>query len=214
MGILVAPRPLAAPVLPLPSVLHVGSGKNFQPGWLNIDIEPRWRPDVVQDLSQPLPPEGWTFTTERFGRIRLAAETFDEAIAIDVLEHIRDLPAAMTTVLTLLKTGGVFRIAVPYELSLGAWADPTHVRAFNERSFDYYTRWSWYLGWRTHHFHLRKCEFIASDFGRQLSAAGKSLEEVLRTPRAVDQICVELEKRVLDQEQQKITAYYLERTLA
>lgn len=213
MGILVVPRSVARPVLSLPTVLHIGSGKNFKPAWLNVDIEPRWRPDVVQDLSQPLPAEGWTFTTERFGQIRLAAETFDEAVAVDVLEHIRDLPTAMTTVLTLLKTGGVFRIAVPYELSLGAWADPTHVRAFNERSFDYYTSWSWYLGWRTHHFHLRKCEFIVSELGQQLSTAGKPLAEILRTPRAVDQICVELEKRALDEEQQRVTAFYLERPL-
>lgn len=213
MGTLVVPRPAPEPVLPLPTTLHVGSGKNFKAEWLNLDIEPRWRPDVVQDLSQPLPPDGWTFTTRRFGTIRLAAETFTEAVAVDVLEHIRDLPAAMTTVLTLLQTGGVFKVAVPYELSLGAWADPTHVRAFNERSFDYYTKWSWYLGWRTHNFQMRKCEFIASELGLQMSASGKSLDEVLRTPRAVDQIYVELEKRPLGPEQQEHTAYYFDRPL-
>jgi len=43
----------------------------------------------------------------------------------------------MTNCLKLLRVGGVFKILVPYDLSYGAWQDPTHIRAFNERSWLY-----------------------------------------------------------------------------
>ena len=145
--------------LPLPTVLHVGSGKNFRSEWLNLDIEPRWQPDFVYDIAQPLPADGVVrVQTQRFGAAELREGTFDEIVAQDVLEHIRDLPAAMTTMLHWLKVGGCLKVAVPYELSLGAWCDPTHVRAFNERSFLYYSAWSWYLGWTTHNFHVRRMD--------------------------------------------------------
>lgn len=213
MALLVAPRVL--PRTPVPTTLHVGSGKNFQPGWLNLDIDPRWRPDFVFDLGQPLPADGQlTVTTERFGVVTLGAGCCREIVAQDVLEHIRELPTAMTTMLHWLQDGGVLKVAVPHELSLGAWSDPTHVRAFNERSFDYFTKWSWYLGWRTHHFGLRQMEFVASPFGQELAAQGRTLEQLLRTPRAIDQICVELVKQPLDEAGRRATDFYFERPLS
>lgn len=212
MALLVPQR--AAPVPAIPTTLHVGSGKNFRPQWLNLDVDARWRPDVVFDLEQPLPESGQvTFATERFGELTVGANCFEEIVAQDVLEHVRALPTAMTTLLHWLRVGGVLKVAVPYELSLGAWSDPTHVRAFNERSFDYFTKWSWYLGWRTHHFRLAHMEFVATPYGQELSAQGRSLEEVLRTPRAVEQIYVELQKQPLDAAGRATTDFYLERPL-
>ncbi len=208
---------VAQPVRPstqIPTTLHVGSGKNFQPGWLNLDVDPRWRPDFVFDLNQPLPADGQlTVATRRFGTVTLGEGCCQEVVAQDVLEHIRELPTAMTTLLHWLAVGGVLKVAVPHELSLGAWSDPTHVRAFNERSFDYFTKWSWYLGWRTHHFGLRHLEFVASPYGQELTAQGRGLEELLRTPRAIDQIYVELEKRPLDAAGRAATDFYFERPL-
>ncbi|MBX3464580.1 MAG: hypothetical protein KF830_15535 [Planctomycetes bacterium] len=206
--------PACPPTLPVPTTLHVGSGKNFKPAWLNLDVDPRWRPDIVFDLGQPLPPDGQLrFATARFGEVTLGPDCCREVVAQDVLEHIRDLPAAMTTLLHWLQVGGVLKVAVPHELSLGAWSDPTHVRAFNERSFDYFTKWSWYLGWRTHHFALRRLDFIASPYGQELSAQGRPLDELLRTPRAIDQIYAELEKRPLDAAGRAATDFYFERPL-
>jgi SAM-dependent methyltransferase len=204
---------VAAPAVP--TTLHVGSGKNFRPEWLNLDIEPRWRPDILFDISQPFPAEGTVkLPSRRFGHVTMAAESFDRILAQDVLEHIRDLTTAMTTMLHLLKTGGVLDIVVPYELSVGAWADPTHVRAFNEKSFDYYTTWSWYLGWTTHHFAITQWQLVATELGMQLQAAGKSQEEILRTPRAIEQIFVQLRKQPLSAEARESTAHYLHRQLA
>lgn len=199
------------PTKALPGVLHLGSGKNFQADWLNVDIEPRWRPDVLLDLAQPLPTScSLPVSTDRFGKIELTAEMFDEAVAQDVLEHIPGLTQAMTNVLHLLKTGGVFKISVPYELSLGAWCDPTHVRAFNERSWVYYCQWSWYLGWRTHNFQMQRLDFVPSDYGQELVRAGRTQEEIVRTPRAIDSMYVELVKKPLTAEEQLVVTQYLD----
>ncbi|MEZ5966068.1 MAG: hypothetical protein R3F56_19690 [Planctomycetota bacterium] len=183
----------------VPPVLHVGSGKQFHPDWLNLDVDPRWGPDVVFDLNRPLPRGELAVHTKRFGPVLLGPETFAEIVAQDVLEHIRDLTTAMTTLLGWLRDGGVFKIAVPYDLSLGAWSDPTHLRAFNERSFEYYTNWAWYLGWRTHHFRLLRMDFVTNEYGQKLVAEGKTLAEVARTPRAVDQLYVELVKQPMSE---------------
>jgi hypothetical protein len=54
---------------------------------------------------------------------------------------VRDLPQLMGNFLNLLVEEGELEIVVPYDLSLGAWQDPTHVRAFNENSWRYYCDW-------------------------------------------------------------------------
>lgn len=183
-----------------PRVLHLGSSKNFQEDWLNLDVNPHWQPDIVADLNEPFPNESGVYRSDRFGEIVIGPGSFDEIIAEDVLEHIRELPTAMTSCLNVLKVGGVFRISVPYDLSLGAWSDPTHVRAFNEHSFDYYTKWCWYFGWTEHRFHLRKLQLVPSEFGQRLQTEGASLEELLRTPRAIDAMLVQLVKIEMSEE--------------
>jgi hypothetical protein len=213
MALLVPSRP-APRSLPVPTTLHVGSGKNFKPDCLNLDVDARWRPDVVFDLEKPLPPDGLTVTTERFGPVTLGDDCFEAIVAQDVLEHLRELTTAMTTMLRLLRVGGVLKVVVPYELSLGAWSDPTHVRAFNERSFDYFTNWSWYLGWSTHNFAVKHLEFVGTPYGIELMAQGKTLDEALRTPRAVEQIYIELQKRELSAEDKQTVAFYHDRQLA
>lgn len=113
----------------------------------------------------------------------------------------------MTTCLRLLKVGGVFEIAVPYDLSYGAWQDPTHVRAFNERSWLYYTDWFWYMNWDTWRFDLKTLQFVLSPIGVSMHQQGLDQDAILRTPRAVDSMKVELVKRVLsDQERNEYVA--------
>lgn len=176
-----------------PLRLNVGSGKDWRDDALNLDISKRWRPDVVLDLAQP-----WVLPlavdAERFPNLTLHENMFDEIVANDVLEHVADLATAMTNCLRLLKPGGVLRAKVPYDLSYGAWQDPTHVRAFNERSWVYYTDWSWYLGWTEHRFEVVDLSFVVSTIGAEAQARGLALEEILRMPRAVDEMRVVLRK--------------------
>ena len=139
--------------------LHLGSGKDYKMGWLNLDVLESARPDAVLDLSQPLslPID---IESEHVGPVRLAAGEVEIVYANNVLEHVPNLPGLMTRCLDLLKVGGVFQIEVPYEHAQTAWQDPTHVRALNENSWVYYTDWFWYLGWFEHRFNLRAFDYL------------------------------------------------------
>jgi SAM-dependent methyltransferase len=178
-----------------PVAINLGSGKDWREDCLNVDVEARWNPDVLLDIAQPIsfPLE---LETPRLGRIAVCQGMYEQLIANDVLEHIPNLPAAMTNCLRLLKLGGELIVKVPYDLSYGAWQDPTHVRAFNERSFLYYTDWFWYLGWLDERFELAELVYRLSPLGKQLREHGTQLEEIARTPRAVDELFVRLRKRL------------------
>jgi len=136
-----------------PAVVNLGSGRDYRPGWLNIDVLERAEPDLVLDFSRPL--ELPLSATTRLGaRVVLEAGSVRRIVAGNVLEHVHDLPGLMTNALALLREGGEFDIEVPYEKAPTAWQDPTHVRAMNESSWLYYTDWFWYLGWFEHRFAL------------------------------------------------------------
>ncbi len=140
-------------------LLHIGSGKDYRPGWLNVDILDSAQPDIRIDLSQP---QVWpsTFISPFWGEVCLQAGASDLIYANNVLEHVTELAAMMRNCLDLLRVGGLMVIEVPYEESLGAWQDPTHVRAMNENSWLYYTDWFWYLGWFEHRFKIYQFRWL------------------------------------------------------
>ena len=198
----VDPSPAPIDSLPVPRRLNAGSGKGWRIDCLNVDIDPLWRPDLAADLGKPLPARE-AIDLGRFGRRELPFDYFDEIHASHVLEHIPDLATAMGTFLALLREGGTLHAEVPYDLSYGAWQDPTHVRAMNERSWLYYTDWFWYLGWQEHRFELAQLSYVLSDLGRKLSAAATSSEDLARIPRAVDAMRVVLRKVKLTDEERR-----------
>ena len=193
-----------------PLQLNLGSGRNFREDYLNIDIRDDWAPDIVVDLNLPFPhTDQQTFQTHRFGTISIAKNTFKKITAHDVLEHIQNLVVFMKSCLDLLEVGGEFDILVPYDLSYGAWQDPTHVHAFNEKSWLYYTEWFWYLRWTEARFELDELHFELNSIGQKLIDQGTPQEEVLRFPRAVDSMRVKLRKILLSQQDQQTLAQYL-----
>ena len=145
-----------------PTRLHIGSGKDYKPGWLNIDVAPGAQPDVVLDLARP---QSFPLRLESgtVGPVELCAESLQAVYANNVLEHVSDLPQLMTNCLALLRTGGEMLIEVPYERAPTAWQDPTHVRALNENSWIYYADWFWYLGWFERRFQVKQFAFLGSD---------------------------------------------------
>ena len=155
-------------------VLNLGSGKDRREGCINADIRDDVGADWVMDICKPVP-----------------KREFSKIIANDVLEHLPDLVAAMKNCRDMLEMGGEMHIHVPYDLSLGAWQDPTHVRAFNEKSWVYYCDWSWYLGWKDTKFEMTHLECRLSKYGAALELPQ---EELMRTPRAVDSMYVILKK--------------------
>ena len=191
--------------------VNLGSGKNYLKDYVNIDINPLWKPDYVLDISQQIPTG--------------SENKCEEIIAHDVLEHIPNLVEAMTNCLRMLKTGGTMDISVPYYLSLGAWQDPTHVRAFNENSWLYYTDWFWYLGWTDSRFEVVKMNFILSEYGKlrqnAICLSGEAKEsldkmleqgvvvyDLIKEPQAVDSMHVILRKIPLTDTDKKTSEAY------
>ncbi len=139
--------------------------------------------------------------TTRFGRVVLAPGVFTHIRASHVLEHVPNLVQTMTSCLNLLRDGGEMSIEVPYDLSFGAWQDPTHIRAFNERSWLYYTTWHWMIGWNEWRFDQIQNALMLSTFGQELKKQGMADEAIRRTPRAVDTNLAVLRKRRLTEQE-------------
>ena len=188
------------PDLPIPRKLNLGSGKNWKFDFLNLDIDGSHGADVVFDLDQALDHDR-VMDSWRFGKLTLSRGAFEYILAEHVFEQVRNLTLCMQTCLDLLEDGGVLEIEAAYDLALGAWENPRHVRAFNERSWLYYSDWCEQIGWRSHRFDVQGFSFRLSDYGDELRAQGLSDLELARTPRAVDSMRVQLKKRPLtDQE--------------
>ena len=142
-----------------PARIHIGSGKDYKPGWLNVDVLPRAEPDLMLDLTQP---QAWPLqaNSPTVGPLVLDEGQAEVIVANNVLQHVGDLPRLMTHALQLLKTGGRLVIEVPYEHAATAWQDPTHVREMNENSWLYYTDWFWCLGWYEHRFAVESAGYL------------------------------------------------------
>ncbi len=173
-------------------ILNLGSGKDWMRDAINADINPTKNPDWVLDITKV--PWGERIFT-RHGEHLVEPGMFEAIIANDVLEHIPDLVTAMTNCKELLHEEGEFHIHVPYDLSYGAWQDPTHVRAFNEKSWLYYTDWHWYLGWEDR-FYLQSMEFELSDIGVKMAEEeGLVINQLSVVPRAIDAMRIILTKQ-------------------
>jgi hypothetical protein len=142
-----------------PTRINLGSGKSYQAGWLNLDIEAHTNPDLLLDLSGPIA-FPIAAVSETVGPVLLEEGSVHHIEANNVLEHVPNLSRLMGNCLRLLATGGELRIEVPIEGAATAWQDPTHVRAMNENSWIYYTEWFWYLGWFEHRFELGESTYL------------------------------------------------------
>lgn len=91
--------------------LHIGTGKNYLPGFTNVDIFSNVRADVYADMTA-LP----------FDR-----GTFELVYASHVLEHTHRnmVVATLTHWRDLLKKGGVLRLAVPNFSAVAEWYSKT-----------------------------------------------------------------------------------------
>ena len=136
-----------------------GSGKDYQAGWLNLDIVERTQPDLLLNLAEPL--ELPLREHRDAGELLLEEGSVELINANNVLEHVPDLVTLMATAWKLLAPGGEFRIEVPPRTCAFGLAGPDHVRAFNENnSWSYYTDWFWYLGWYEHRFEIADSSYL------------------------------------------------------
>jgi SAM-dependent methyltransferase len=144
-----------------PTRMNLGSGKDYKAGWLNVDVLERTLPDLVFDLGQKvtLP---ITASTLGGGSVLLEENSLDAIYASNVLEHVPDLPCLLTNLLALLKEDGEIEIEMPFEKSMTAWQNPTHLRPTNKDSWLYYTNWFWQLGWFYHRFEIVYFQWLDS----------------------------------------------------
>ena len=187
----------------IPQKINFGSGTSFKPDMLNIDISPKRAPDLVCDLGQPFD-FNKEYKTDRFGKVKIPVGYFNYIEAHNILEHIPNLVVAMTNCLDFLDLGGIMDVLVPYDLSYGAWQDPTHLRAFNERSWLYYTDWCWYCNWIDYRFDLIELMYGISEYGNILMQQhNNNVEIVAKIPRAIDFIQVKLKKRQTSEQERQ-----------
>lgn len=108
--------------------LDIGGGNNPNPGFVNIDILPLPKVDIVWDLEEtPWP---------------LPDECVITATASHVLEHINPHKGVFIKVMDeiwrVLKPGGQFAFVVPHAASHGYQQDPTHCNMLNETTCHYF----------------------------------------------------------------------------
>ena len=110
-----------------PIFVDLGVGNKKEKDWIGIDKYRTPVTDIVQNLDDPklkLP-----FDNESVSEIR----------AYHFLEHIHNLFPLMNECYRILKPQGHFDIIVPtgYESAFG---DPSHLRAFTDTTFHYFTK--------------------------------------------------------------------------
>jgi predicted O-linked N-acetylglucosamine transferase (SPINDLY family)/FKBP-type peptidyl-prolyl cis-trans isomerase len=188
----------------LPTTLNIGNGKHYDPAYLNVDIDKHCKTDAIVDLADH-DLIGRTVISSQYGVINFSNNQFEKIIANNILEQITDLSSAMTNSLNLLQVGGELHISVPYDLSYGAWQNPATVRAFNERSWLYYTDWFESMKWTEARFDLTNLDFRLSPLGVKMQQDGISSDRILPQARAVDSMQVILTKRLLTEKEKLIS---------
>ena len=137
--------------------LNLGSGGRPLEGYINVDCNPKApKVDVIHDLN--IFP--WPFE----------ADSVDEIVMDQCLEHLIDRNLAMKEIYRILKKGGTAKITVPHFTWQYAYIDPTHRHFFAYRTFFYYANECGYFDFR---FSSCKTRLI---FGKRLSVWNIILE--------------------------------------
>lgn len=106
--------------------LDVGCGKRKREDFIGIDTFQSIDVDIVHDLKRfPWPIENDACT---------------EIVLDNVLEHLPDTVGTFNELHRIAKAGCQVEIIYPYWRSFGCYADPTHVKYFNEYMVEYFLR--------------------------------------------------------------------------
>jgi|GEM_PF-1830786 len=134
IGMISATEAVPTPSSVAPIKINLGSGSEPELGedWVNVDWVEQDTTDVVHNLLE-FP---WPF----------ADGVADEMLARDVLEHMplynlhnQSIPIKFIEEChRILQTGGKLFMTMPHWQSPNLWIDPTHVRGYDEKSFDYF----------------------------------------------------------------------------
>src|SRR5437016_1278717 len=104
--------------------VDLGCGRRPVPGAIGLDAVRLPGVSVVARVDAPALP--------------FRDQSIDRAFALNVLEHLDDLAAAMTEITRVLRVDGRLTVEVPYSAGVGAVADPTHRRQFTYTTFEHF----------------------------------------------------------------------------
>lgn len=104
--------------------LNIGCGYDIKKDYINLDFIKLKDVDVVHDIEKfPFP---------------FKNNQFDEIYCSHVLEHLDDLRKIMSEFYRIGNNKCKIKILVPYFSSTNFWGDPTHKKAFNLNTFNYF----------------------------------------------------------------------------
>jgi len=147
--------------------LNLGSGEERIPGFINIDIRPEVKPDIVWDLEE----KGIPFGDNEINEIRM----------VDFLEHIswRKVRWFLQEVHRVLKPGGTVFIQCPdFEAIVKKWMDQTEDwRRWHLKS-DWEKLSYWIMGRQDHEYNLHKTIFTQAELRKLLEEMGFRVESI------------------------------------
>lgn len=124
--------------------LNIGCGRKIYQDFVNVDKQSLSGVDMMWNLEKtPLPFDD---------------NSISEIVAEHVLEHITNFVPLMEELHRICRPGALIKICVPYFKYEGAFRDPTHVRFFSERSFDYFSEGFDFDYYTNARFFVRKME--------------------------------------------------------
>lgn len=104
--------------------LDLGSGESRPNGFVSLDVDGSYSPDIMADLNNGIPAP-------------------DESLAVvranHILEHLADKKAIMDDIYRVLKPDGIAIITIPSTAGEGAFAHPGHKSFWNKSSFLFLT---------------------------------------------------------------------------
>lgn len=105
--------------------LNLGCGRDIKKDCVNLDFYEGSGVDVVHDLNKiPLP---------------FKDNEFDFILCQDILEHT-DYGPLVNEIHRILKENGQVKIRVPHFTSSINYEDPSHIKKFSIRTFDYFIK--------------------------------------------------------------------------
>lgn len=131
--------------------MNLGSGRDYKPGWINVDFNPDVKADLRLDLDAH--PISYMMAPE---------DSVDEFLCSHTIEHMQNPLWFLESMWKAAKPGAVAEFRTPYGSSDDADEDPTHVRRMFINSWFYFSQPAYwradygYRGdWRTKEVKLR-----------------------------------------------------------
>ena len=165
------------------TLLHLGSGYELMPGWINLDVQDSVGAAVVFDRNN--------CAREK---LPLANDSVDGFFMCHAFEHIENTLSMMEELHRVAKRGAKFIIRVPHGANDAAFEDPTHKRACFPNTFVYFAQPAYsradygYLGdWQ-----IERVKLIVDPHLLQSEGEAAVLERVRAQRNVVEEMIVEL----------------------